>query len=216
MGDLTFCWRMRLRWSSHSWSLGLSERASVPCKHNSKYIHFNARMETERYTWWQKSCRCLEKISSINPRNLNVLYMDKIDKILEACLILDVSRENLPLYWPLWVSCLKAKLLHHTSQDLEEALWRLSGKVCLYTFACYSCIKTWQSGSLVTANEQGVEWLRGHVHLSTNVLPSSLQTPGVAARNDVTSLVLSHGDTGKAGGDVRLNLNVPVLADWWT
>lgn len=72
MCDLTFCWRMRLRWSSHSWSLGLSEWASVPCKHDSKYRHFNARMETERYTRW---------IPSVNPRNLSALYVDKMYKM---------------------------------------------------------------------------------------------------------------------------------------
>lgn len=37
MVNQTFCWRMRLKWSSHSWSLTLSEWASVACKYNNKH-----------------------------------------------------------------------------------------------------------------------------------------------------------------------------------
>lgn len=54
----------------------------------------------------------------------------------------------------------------------------------------------------------GEERLRGHVHLSTG----SLQTPGVSAPNDVTSLVLPHRDKGRAegGGSVCVCVFVPV------
>lgn len=49
--SLTFCWRMWLMWSSHSWSLALSEWASVTCNHNSKCMwrdgHTNTNKEKE-------------------------------------------------------------------------------------------------------------------------------------------------------------------------
>ena len=112
-----------------------------------------------------------------------MMFRENALKISEECIMsvprCDVSRGDMPNYLTLasFESAAERQKCTHTSQDLEEALQRLSGRVRQDTFAYYSSLKTLKRGSLVTANEQGVEQPHGSVHLSTYVLPSHFKPP---------------------------------------